>query len=58
MEESELTYKIRGAIFDTYNALGPGLLESLNEEALVHFLKKRGLSVERQVCVPVIVDGI
>ena len=57
MKEYQLTYQIRGAIYDTYNALGPGLLESVYEETLVYFLRKRGLLVERQVQVPLIVDG-
>lgn len=57
MEEKELIYKIRGAIYDTYNALGPGLLEAVYEEALVYFLKKSGLRVDKQVQVPVEVDG-
>lgn len=57
MKESDITYQIRGAIFDTYNALGPGLLENVYEEALVYFMTKRGLHVERQVPVPVSVDG-
>ena len=34
MTDNELTYQIRGAIFDVYNTLGPGLLESVYEEAL------------------------
>ncbi|MBU2586417.1 MAG: GxxExxY protein, partial [Bacteroidetes bacterium] len=29
MTENELSYIIRGAIFKVYNALGPGLLESV-----------------------------
>ena len=57
MREKELTYQVRGAIFDTYNALGPGLLEAVYEEALAYFLTKRGLRVDRQVSVPVEVDG-
>ncbi len=57
MVETEITYQIRGAIFDTYNALGPGLLESVYEEALVYYLSKRGLKVERQVEVPIEVDN-
>lgn len=36
---------------------GPGLLESVYEEALSYELKLRGLSVERQVIVPVIYKG-
>ena len=57
MKEYEITYQIRGAIYDTYNALGPGLLESVYEETLVYFLSKRGLQVDRQVSVPLIVEG-
>ena len=56
MTEDEITYQIRGAIFDTYNALGPGLLESVYEEVLIYYLSKRGLYVERQVEVPIEVD--
>ena len=56
MIEDEITYQIRGAIYDTYNTLGPGLLESVYEEVLVYYLTKRGLFVERQVEVPIEVD--
>ena len=31
MSENDLSYKIRGAIFKVFNALGPGLLESAYE---------------------------
>ena len=55
--ENEISYKIRGAIFNVYNALGPGLLESVYEKALVYELKKKGCKVETQICVPVIYDG-
>lgn len=57
MTDNELTYEIRGAIFDVYNELGPGLLESVYEEALAFELKERGLQVERQVEVPIIYKG-
>ena len=57
MKESELTYQIRGAIYDTYNALGPGLLEMVYEETLAYFLTKRGLRVDRQVPVSIEVEG-
>ena len=57
MTENELTYQIRGAIFDVYNTLGPGLLESVYEEALCFELKERGLKVERQVEVPIQYKG-
>ena len=57
MTETELTYQIRGAIFDVYNTLGPGLLESVYEEALVFELLQRGLKVERQIEVPILYKG-
>ena len=40
-----------------YNELGPGLLESVYEEALVYELKQKGLDVARQVEVPIIYKG-
>ena len=52
-----MTYKIRGAIFEVYNTLGPGLLESVYEEALVFELLQRGLKVERQIEVPILYKG-
>ena len=57
MTENEISYQIRGAIFNVYKELGPGLLESVYEEALTYELPKRGLSVERQLEVPIHYDG-
>ena len=57
MTDNELTYEIRGAIFDVYNALGPGLLESVYEEALTFELEQRGLQVARQMEVPIRYKG-
>ena len=54
---SDVTYQIRGAIYDVYNELGPGLLESVYEEALVCELEIRGIAVERQVDVPIMYKG-
>ena len=58
MELNELTFEIRGAIFTVFNELGPGLLESVYESALVYELKEKGLNVKSQVPVPVIYKGI
>lgn len=57
MTENEVSYVIIGAIFKVYNTLGPRLLESIYEEALVYQMKKDGLKVEEQVAVPVYYDG-
>jgi len=57
MTDNDITYQIRGAIYNVYKALGPGLLESVYEEALVYELQKGGLKVERQKDVPIHYDG-
>ena len=57
MTDNDITYEIRGAIYDVYKNLGPGLLESVYEEAMVYELEKRGLKVERQKDVPIHYDG-
>ena len=57
MTDNELTYQIRGSIFEVFNTLGPGLLESVYEEALVFELRQRGLKVTRQLEVPIHYKG-
>ena len=57
MTDNELTYQIRGSISEVYNTLGPGLLESVYEEALVFELRQRGLKVTRQLEVPIHYKG-
>ncbi len=58
MELNELTEKIIGCAIKVHRELGPGLLESAYEVCSVHELRKAGLSVEKQVPVPIIYDGI
>jgi GxxExxY protein len=50
---NDLSYTIRGCVFDVYNELGPGLLESIYEAALSYELRKRGLDIKTQVGLPV-----
>ena len=57
MKENDISYDIRGAIFKVYRELGPGLLESVYEAALLYQLKKDGLEAKSQVPIPVIYDG-
>ncbi len=57
MTEDELTYKIRHAIFDVYNELGPGLLESIYKESLIIQLKKDKLKVAEESPIPVYYKG-
>lgn len=58
MTENDISYKIRGAIFKVFNALGPGLLESAYEAVLMHELIKDGLEVKAQVALPLVYDEI
>lgn len=56
--ENELSAIIVDAAIEVHRTLGgPGLLESVYEEALVYELEQRGLSVERQKLVPLIDKG-
>tara|TARA_R110000850_G_scaffold52930_2_gene127369 strand:- start:26 stop:397 length:372 start_codon:yes stop_codon:yes gene_type:complete len=57
MTENEISYLIRGAVFEVYNELGPGLLESIYEAALFRLLREENLKVLRQMPVPVIFRG-
>lgn len=57
MDENEITYKIRGSIFSVYKELGPGLLESVYEAALIYQLRKDGLYVESQKKIDVYYEG-
>ncbi|MCK5211581.1 GxxExxY protein [Candidatus Parcubacteria bacterium] len=45
---SDITEKIISAVYEVYNRLGPGFIESVYEKALVIALRKRGLKVEAQ----------
>jgi GxxExxY protein len=46
------------AAFKVHTALGPGLLESVYEACLAFEIRKGGLSVETQVSLPVIYEGV
>ncbi len=53
MIENDISFKIRGSIFDVYNGLGAGLLESVYVSALEWEFMNQGLQVKREVPVPV-----
>ena len=53
MEENEISHKIIGAAIEVHRILGPGLLESIYEEALCHELYLRGIKFLRQQPVPI-----
>lgn len=51
------TYRILKCLYEVHNELGPGLLESIYEEAAAKELTSQGFHVERQVPVPVFYKG-
>jgi len=54
---NELTFKVRGAIFEVYNELGPGLMENTYEAALGYEFDTLGLEYKTQVPINVIYKG-
>ena len=48
----ELSHKVIGASIEVHRLLGPGLLESIYSECLAIELSELGVSVEREVIVP------
>jgi GxxExxY protein len=55
--DREFTYKVIGCVYEVYNQLGPGLLESIYEQAMIRELRSKGLEVRNQVQVPVYYKG-
>ena len=56
--EERIATAIVSAAYTIHKALGPGLLESIYEVCFCHELTKKGLSVRRQVILPIIYDNI
>ena len=57
MVTDALTERIIGACIEVHKSLGPGLLESIYEEALCIELELRGISFQRQVELKVYYKG-
>jgi GxxExxY protein len=58
MTENEISRQVVDAALEVHRTLGgPGLLESVYEEALSWELTQRGLAVERQVSLPISYKG-
>jgi len=53
----DLTYKMRGAIFNVYNKLGPSFKENVYGNALEEEFKKNGLEYEREKSIDIIYEG-
>ncbi len=58
MKTNSLTYQIIGCAYKVHSNLGPGLLESTYEVCLEYELLKCGLSVERQLDLPVVYENV
>lgn len=52
-EVDQAAEQIIGAAIEVYKHLGPGLLESVYERALIYELQQRGLTVHQQAAVSV-----
>lgn len=55
--DDELTERIIGAAIDVHRILGPGLIESIYEQALVVELGLRGIACQRQLELDVVYKG-
>lgn len=57
MTENEIGTIVVNCAIQLHRKLGPRLLEIVYEAILARFIERRGLSVARQVVVPVVFDG-
>jgi len=55
MTENEISYKIIGAAIELHRNLGPGLLESVYENALAHDLIDCGLDIKNSFRCPLFI---
>lgn len=58
MHENEISERIIGAAIEVHRHLGPGLLESVYEDALCRELELRNIGFERQKAVPIQYKGM
>lgn len=55
---NEISGRVINAAYVVHTYLGPGLLESVYEKCLAHAMRRRGLSVQRQIVVPIEFEGL
>jgi GxxExxY protein len=55
--ERELTERILGCAIEVHREIGPGLLESVYEEALAIECGLQGLAFQRQLMIPLVYKG-
>ncbi len=52
MDENEVSYSCIGIAIELHKTIGPGLLESAYENALVYDLREAGFNIEQQLALP------
>ncbi|SFQ34818.1 GxxExxY protein [Hymenobacter arizonensis] len=57
MGENDISFNVRKAAFAVHTALGPGLLESAYEAAMLYELRQAGFEVRTQVGLPMTYAG-
>ena len=58
MNEDEIGKLVIDASMKVHTALGAGLLETVYETCLAHELEKQGLTVKKQVALPIVYDDL
>ena len=58
MKTKDLTYEIINCAYEVHNFLGPGLLETVYQRALVHELRLRGFNVISEITIDIEYKGI
>ena len=58
MNENSIGREVVDATIVVHRELGPGLLETVYEIVLLDELRRRGLSAERQVPIPIVCRGV
>ena len=57
MKRKDLTYEIINCAYEVHNCLGPGLLETVYQRALVHELRLRGFNVISEIPIDIEYKG-
>lgn len=57
-ETESLAKTVVDAAYKVHTTLGPGLLESVYETCLAHELRRRGISTETQIVIPIVYEGL
>ena len=58
MELNEISGRIIACALKVHSAIGPGVLESVYQTCLLHELQRSGMTVQAQVALPVVYDGL